>query len=275
MRLNELTREIFKERFPPKRVIFRVDAGRVEGVSFGHLFRCLILAKELERSVGSEIVLLMRDYSEGVSYAKTSGRIVKTISSSLSKAGHDNSVIEWISTIKPDCLILDIPREDHNSYLDYAREKQILTVCLDDTAKRSYQADVVLNSSILADRSQYGYCLPTTRFLLGMDYFIMDDYIVKTRRVVNKDYISVLITFGGSDLSGLTTKTVHALAELHWYKINFTVILGPGFKNGSYIIDTAKPLGDKITVVSYPKDMKKLFLESDLAVCAGAGPSMS
>lgn len=269
MRLNGLTREIFKERFPPKKVLFRVDAGRVEGVSFGHLFRCLILAKELERSVGSEIVLLMRDYKTGVDFAKSSGYILKTIGALLSKPKHDSLVKEWILNIKPDCLVVDLPDNDPNFYLEYARRHQILTVCLDDTAKHSYQADVLLNSSILVDRSQYGYCLPTTRFLLGMDYFIMDDYIIKTPRVVNKDYISVLITFGGSDVSGLTMKTVHALAELHWYNINFTVILGPGFKGKHAIIDISRPLRNIINIVQSPKDMKTFFAENDLAICAG------
>ena len=269
MRLRELAREIFKEKFPPQKVLFRVDAGNIEGLSFGHLSRCLILAKEIERSANSETIFLMRDYSEGVAYAKSLGCRLKTLSASLPKYKHNRVVVEWISKIKPDCLVVDLPDDNPDPYLDYARKNQILTVCIDDTAKQPYRADVILNSSILAERSKYGNCLPTTRFLMGMNYFIMDDYSIKKRNVDNDGSLSVLITFGGSDPLGFTEKTIRALAEISWHNVDFTVILGPGFKEKKSVIDASKPLQNKITIVECPKDIKEYFLKNDLAICAG------
>lgn len=269
MWLNDIVREILRENFPPKKILFRVDAGRVDGLSFGHLSRCLILAKELERSANSKILFLMRDYNEGVTHARLSGYEAKTIKASLLKNRHDNLVMKWIAETKPDCLIVDLPEDDPDAYFEYARQNKILTVCIDDSAKRSYRADVILNSSILVSRSDYRTSLPTTRFLLGMDYFIMDDYITKKHPVIKKDHISVLITFGGSDITGLTENTVRSLAESSWHNVIITVILGPGFKEISSVVDASKPLGDKITIVHYPEDMRGFFLETDLAICAG------
>lgn len=269
MLLRELAKEIFKEKFPPKKVLFRVDAGRVWGLSFGHFSRCCILAKELQGSVNSEITFLMRDYSEGVDYARSFGWTVETLEMTLPKERHDLLVKEWISKIKPDYLVVDLPVDDPNSYLDYARNDHILTVCIDDVSKRSFRADVVLNSSILADRDKYAGCLPTTRFLLGVDYFIMDEYSIKKDCDGHKDRISVLMTFGGSDPSGLTEKTVRALAETPWDNVKFTVILGPGFKEEQNIIDAAKPLRDKMVIVRRPKEIKNFFIRTDLAICAG------
>lgn len=269
MRLKELTREIFKEKFPPRKVLFRVDAGRVEGLSFGHISRCLTLAQQLKQSANSEIVFLMRNYGEGVAHAKTYNYIVETLGTTLSKRAHDSLVMEHISRVKPDWLVVDLPDDDPNSYLNYARQNGVLTVCMDNTAKYSYLADVVVNNSILADRNAYETCLPTTRFLLGMEYFIMDDYHISKHGRLKKEPISVLMTFGGSDISGLTEKTVLSLAELSCEDVTFTVILGPGFARYDSVIEASNNMRKNINVIRYPKDMKQFFRTHDLTVCAG------
>ena len=261
MQLSELVREIFKEKFPPKKVLFRVDAGRIEGLSFGHLSRCLILAKELKRSINSETVFLMRDYTEGLAFARSSGHRVEIL--------HDSSVMEWISRIKPDYLVVDLPGDNPECYLEYARQNQILTISIDDVAKQSFKSDVILNSSILADRKKYGTCLPTTRFLLGMDYFIMDDYCKKGHRKVEKRYISVVITFGGSDPTDLTEKVVSALTESSWDNVSFTVILGPGFKKNSFLRSSKVSLSNQIKIINNPQDLRSYIVDSDLVVSSG------
>ena len=269
MRLKKLVKEIFKKKFPPKRVLFRVDAGSIEGLSFGHLSRCLILAKELKRSADSEVIFLMRDYKEGIAFARSSEWGLQPIDASLSKKEHDKSVIKFTTDVKPDCLVVDLPDENPSIYLKHARKNQILTICIDDTAKLSYASDIILNSSILADRKKYGECLPTARFLLGTDYFIMDDYVAKKKGVQKDSPFSVKITFGGSDPKGLTENVVNTLAEHNWSNVQFTVILGPGFKDKNSVIRASRPLNEKIEIIDNPNDMNKIFLEADLVICAG------
>lgn len=268
MRLRELAREIFKERQPPGSVIFRVDAGRVEGLSFGHLSRCMILAKELKRSSCSNVLFLMRDYREGIEYAKSCGFEVSAIKAKSSKREHDKAVMKIISAIMPDCLVADLPDDDPNKYLDFARQRGIFTVCMDDTAKRSFRSDVILNSSILAGGRKYKDSLSTTRFLLGMDYFIMEDCDVK-KASGKMGSLSVLITFGGSDMSGLTEKAVSALAESSWNGIDFTVVLGPGFKKKTSIMDISGTIRGKFSIFRSPKNLRRFFVQSDLVICGG------
>lgn len=269
MRLNRLIREIFKERFPPKRAVFRVDAGRVRGLSFGHLCRCLTLAKELKRSAGTEIMFIMRNYKEGLDHAVSAGFKVKAIDNLLPAAEHDKMTAEFISKARPDCLVVDLPDENPEFYLRHAASNNVFTVCLDDVARRSYRADVILNSSILADRKKYRAYSAGTRFLLGMDYFIMDDYAVKKPRGVRGDRIFILLTFGGSDMTGLTRKVMLALEELDLRKVNFSAVLGPGFKERQRLIALSKSLRNKVAVLDYPRDIRGLFFRNDLVICAG------
>lgn len=268
MRLRELVREIFKEKFPPELVLFRVDAGCVNGLSFGHVSRSKLIADELKRA-GAESVFLMRDYEEGVGYVRSFGYKVELIDRSARLKDHDQIVIERISAICPDCLVVDLPFDDPNRYLDHAGSSGIFTVAIDDTCNRFFNADVVLNSSILADRGKYANCPGSTRFLLGMDYFPMQDRRLESRRMRKEGRISALLTFGGSDISGITEKAVKAIAEVSWDNAEFTVILGPGFKDADSVIANSQRLHGKMSVVNFPKDLTSFFYENDLVVCAG------
>ena len=268
MELSSLTKEIFEERYPPKRVLFRVDAGRVRGLSFGHLSRCILLAEELERSAHSKTVFLMRDYKEGMAHASSKGMEVETMALDLSGEPYMAVVKRSIESIKPDAFVFDIPDEDPNVYLRYARDKGVFTVCIDDTAERSFEADVILNSSILARRSNYRLTLPNTRLLLGTDYFIMDGGRQKSEHREDSGF-SVVISFGGSDPSGLTEKVVDVLKNTTWDGINYTVVLGPGFDSGSYLKRVGKRLADNIIVADNPDDLIGYFSDCDLVICAG------
>lgn len=269
MRLDRLVKEIFKEKFPPQKVLFRVDAGRIKGLSFGHLFRCMLLARQLRRSFGTKVVFLMNDYKDGVSCARSFGYRVATLKPLLSRGGHDKAVIEHIQKIMPDHLVVDLPFGTPNIYLDHARSNRISTVCIDDMARRSFRADVVVNSGILAQRHRYRTCLPGTRFLLGMEYFPRDERHVYKKVSKRSGSARVLLTFGGSDPMGLTEKAARSLSKLGSEDVKFEVVLGPGFKGRRSIISALRPLAGKAAIIDYPKDLRKYFQRSDLVVSAG------
>lgn len=269
MRLSELVKEVFRGNFPPRKVIFRVDAGRVKGLSFGHLFRCMLFAKKLRKYYGADIVFLMRDHKDGVACARSFGYRVTTLKRSLSGAGHDEAVIGHIRKIGPDHIVVDLPYGTPNAYLDYARSRHVFTICIDDMAERSFRADVVLNSGILAQRKRYKACLPKTRFLLGMEYFPMDERSDIEKSFTKNGRPRILITFGGSDPSGLTGKTLRALAKIDSGNVRFEVLLGPGFKGRRSVKSALRVLSGKASVFDYPKDPLKYFYRSDLVVCAG------
>jgi spore coat polysaccharide biosynthesis predicted glycosyltransferase SpsG len=81
--------------------------------------------------------------------------------------------------------------------------------------------------------------------------------------------LSVLITLGGSDLTGLTLNVLKALTKNDYCGFVFNVILGPGFKDNGDIDKVAGCFPDKINVFRNPPDLLPFFVECNLAICAG------
>ena len=60
-------------------VLFRVDAGRQKGLSFGHAVRCLTISEALTRRFCAKNLFLMRNFVEGVAFVEKAGEKVEKI----------------------------------------------------------------------------------------------------------------------------------------------------------------------------------------------------
>ena len=258
MRLKDLTACLFEGHGIPKRVFFRVDAGRVKGMSFGHLARCHILSKALKDYWNVETSFVMRNYTEGINNALALDEKVLSIDARNS---------DWMRSVT-DTIIFDLPTGPLQNELNIAKEKSIWTVILDDLNNKISRANVVLNSSVLADVSVYP---GNARLLMGPEYLILNEQFqeasCKGRKQNNE--LSVLITLGGSDLTGLTLNVLKALTKNDYCGFVFNVILGPGFKDNGDIDKVAGCFPDKINVFRNPPDLLPFFVECNLAICAG------
>ena len=258
MLLKDLIACLFEGHGIPKKVFFRVDAGRIEGMSFGHLARCHILSKALKDYWNVETSFVMRNYTEGINNALALDEKVLSIDARNS---------DWMRSVT-DAIIFDIPTGPLQNELNIAKEKSIWTVILDDLNNKISRANVVLNSSVLADVSVYP---GNARLLMGPEYLILNEQFqeasCKGRKQNNE--LSVLITLGGSDLTGLTLNVLKALTKNDYCGFVFNVILGPGFKDNGDIDKVAGCFPDKINVFRNPPDLLPFFVECNLAICAG------
>ncbi len=253
--LPELCVLLFEDVEPTRPVLFRVDAGREPGLSFGHLSRCLLLSRTLRRQ-GRDTALLMRDLPEGVVYARNQGeRVLPPTADTLRQ--HPARA-----------LLVDLPYDPDPELLTEARRQDLRHVYLDDTGRSHIDADVVLNTSILAHPAMYPQ---TRRALLGPDYFFLDpDDLAMVRReraAPDPSYPPhVVMTFGGSDPTGLTIQALAALERCR-LPIRLDVVLGPGFAN----IDEAQDVAARIAarVLVSPQRLLPLLQAADLVVCAG------
>jgi spore coat polysaccharide biosynthesis predicted glycosyltransferase SpsG len=261
MRLKDLIACLFDGHGIPRKVFFRVDAGRIKGLSFGHLARCHVLSKALKKYGNTETIFFMQNYVDGVKYAKTLGEKVIII-----KEGHLN----WIKGLA--CtIIFDLPNVPGTDELAIAKRKGLWTIVLDDTNSNVPWANVVLNSSILSQSATYP---KEARLLVGPEYFILDESFETANRNTGRqnDLFSVLITFGGSDPAGLTLKVLKALKALktkEYQGVLFKVILGPGFGDKGPLDSFVDCFPGKIELISNPNDLLPFFIDSDLAICAG------
>ena len=253
----------------PRKILLRVDAGRKRGLSFGHLSRCLVLAKGFEDTCGAEVVFVMRDYPEGVAYARESGVRVEVIARDSGPGDDALLTAEAVRRASADVLVIDLPYDDLDfSLLAGLREDGIWVVFVDDARFINPGADVVLNSSILAPQKTPRPDSTVTRYLLGAEYFIFEGPGRRHARELKGD-LRVLISFGGSDPAGLTAKTLRTISQRPWPGVSFTVVLGPGYAHAGLVAEILGAPQQDIGVADSPEDIYRFFLESDLVICAG------
>jgi len=261
---------LFCKGHTPKRVLFRVDAGAVLGLSFGHLSRCLIIAQKLKNKYGTETLFLMRDYAEGVKHAKKMKQNVNCLPLGINQEQEKQRVLLILSQFKADLFIIDLPYEDMDfSYLSNLRESGIRILFIDDCRFINPDVDVILNSNILAKQKTKTTARRNTQYFLGPEYFIFDDFQIDKKPYKKQGHANVLITFGGSDPTGLTLKVLQTLAKKSWANIYFVVILGPGYLNQSKVKTIVRNSSFYLQMFERPKNLIPFLQGCDLAICAG------
>ena len=148
--LNEWIESLFAGR-PPHKLLFRVDAGRIKGLSFGHLSRCLTLARACRSIFGTRCVFAMRNLAEGVDHALGQGETVWRLDSDGPDEGGAAQVVQAARRFAAQTVLTDLPYTDMDwGFLEELNRDGRTTVVLDDFRFANPGADVYHNSSILA-----------------------------------------------------------------------------------------------------------------------------
>ncbi|MBW2619486.1 MAG: hypothetical protein JRC92_11485 [Deltaproteobacteria bacterium] len=273
--LKDWISTLFAETPTPERVLFRVDAGRVEGLSYGHVSRCLALAKTARAVWGSRSLFLMRDHPEGVDYVVQAGWEVKTIPALQPIWDEDEPVLSTAESFQPDWLVIDLPYPDlKTAWLKPLRRAGKRVLFIDDARFTCPEVDVYLNSSLLAPNRTRVEPGRQTRRLLGPDYFIFDDSLLAEPLVKSNGLINVVITCGGSDPTGLTLKMLQRLVRQDWNGVTFRVILGPGFGSNEQAARLTGKRAGGFELIHSPPNLIPYLRGADLTVCTG-GRTMS
>lgn len=236
------------------RVLFRVDAGRRWGLSFGHAFRCLALAEELRGRGDADIRFLMTDIAEGVAVVRDRGWPVVLLPDGI--AGADQ--VEALAAADWDVVVCDLPRP---AELPLQRLAPRPVVVLAD-------GGLYRNPAVLVVDAAAGLAETETPLLkLGPAYCILGPQFDGCRRsATNPGSASLaLATFGGSDPAGLTLKTTRALATRLPAGLTLHVVLGPGFAGRDEVEAAA---GRTTQVVQGIPDMATAMREADFVIAA-------
>ena len=270
--LKEWTHLLFKNNKIPGTVLFRVDAGRTYGLSFGHVSRCLVLARVLQSEYGSEIMFLMRNFPEGVNHVIRNGFKVQKLPVPPDQEERE-SIVDAIKEYQPDMLVIDVPYKDiDTSYFSKLREQGINIVFIDDSRFICPDVNVLLNSNILAPERMQAINNQrniNTRPLLGEDYFVFDEFLEEDMVRGQSETYNILVTFGGSDPTSLTMKVLKTLLEEDWPGYTFSIILGPGYPDTNKIETLIGGSRNRFTVIINPENLIPLLQHCDLAICAG------
>ena len=267
--LTEWIKPIFNSHHP-QTFFFRVDAGCIPGLSFGHLTRCLTLSNVFRKIFRSENIFLMRSYIEGVNHAVYSGEIVKQLTTEPNNNFEKTTILNLADEFKPEWFIIDLPYPDiDTSYFPILKKKGIKILFIDDARFINPGVDVLFNSNILAPQKIKKDPDSHTQYFLGPEFFIFDDSLTHLNITRKDQKLIAVITLGGSDPTGLTRKILEALILFQWSDVLFRVILGPGYTKIDYINFLVKNRKKNFEVVINPSNIIPFFQECDFAICAG------
>ena len=241
-------------------LVFRVDAGKVSGLSFGHLYRCIALESELRDFFNCRF--LMSDFPEGISVARSTGLYVEVLLP-------DSSDEMVLSRCKHAVIVVvDVPTPS-KFLLDRLTSRGIVTVVLDDTGNKQLSPTVLINGSLGEEQRRYPSNASPRQRLLGPKYCVMGDEFdaVPARTIVNNPF-SLTIFMGGGDPTGMTLKAIIALLS-GACGLSLKVVLGAGYGDASVIEQALTTYGGFNTIVKSPASVAKQLTETDLAILAG------
>ena len=250
--------------------LIRVDGGRIPGLSFGHLNRCLTLSASLKKAFGTQCRFLMKNIPDGVEYARKSNQIVNTFPEDYSIESEDKLIVDHAEEICADLVIVDLPYKELNiSCFQQLKRKQIKSMFIDDSRFINPGADIYMNTSILATKNFDMSTASDTKLLLGPQFFIFDNTLTTTKIELDKDKKNIVLSFGGSDPKDLTGHAVKILLKQKWENTVFRIILGPGYGNAKAIIKSISGREHSFKIIDAPKNIIPYFIKADLVICAG------
>jgi spore coat polysaccharide biosynthesis predicted glycosyltransferase SpsG/ribosomal protein S18 acetylase RimI-like enzyme len=160
-----------------------------------------------------------------------------------------------------------------DSYLaDYDLYEKISNIAgtgvyFDDSIRVDYPKGFVVNGAIFAERMPYPE-KNGVRYLLDTQYTpLRKEFWDVPEKSVRDILKTAMITFGGADIHNLTPKVLKILVDTY-LRLFKKVIIGSSFQN---IAEIERLKGDNTELIYYPDatGMKKVMLESDIAISAG------
>jgi len=268
------------------KIVFRVDSSAQIGS--GHLMRCLTLAKRLQKEKKADIYFIMRQLEGNlISLVEKQGFSIFQLPigpSFKNLIGYER----WLtvkSSFDAEQTISCIKQLDQVEWLmvdhyavDQSWERKLRPfvkniMVIDDLANRQHDCDILLDQNFYLDReTRYNGLVPQNcKLLLGPGYALLRDEFYEARKKMRqRDGIlrNLLVSFGGSDLTNETIKTLRAIKKLKWKEILVNVVVGKNHPHQEEV----KAFCERHPYMNYfsqISNMADLMNEADLAIGAG------
>lgn len=256
-------------RLPPPPILLRADATSASGT--GHVMRALALGQQW-RASGGQATLATRampaalarrlaDEGVGVAWLPAPAAADAEATAALGRA------------LRAPWLVADGYAFGETWQRD-VRSAGLRLLAVDDDAQIGrYATDALLDQNLDASPERYGAVAPGARLLLGSRYVLLRrEFLRCARREVRlpKTARRLLVTFGGSDPLGLTSRVLRVLAEHHLPPLDVRAIVGPA-ATPAPIGAAAEALAARGHTVrlAYPGvEMPALMAWADLAITA-------
>jgi UDP-2,4-diacetamido-2,4,6-trideoxy-beta-L-altropyranose hydrolase len=224
-----------------------------EAIGFGHVNRCLVLARELERR-GAGVVFVMRRSSE---------RVLAIVRDEGFEIADSASPPPYAP--EPEWAVVD-------SYAMGAAELAALhrparrIALIDDIGGRDLtDVDVLINPNL----GSYDYIAAAgVRFLRGPKFCLLREEFRRGRRTEHPPRPRrLLLTFGASDPDDVSSRVLEIVRQVDELE-EIRVLLGSGYRCMEEIA-AASARDPRVVILQDPDDVAGVMLASDLAITAG------
>ena len=267
------------------RALIRADSG-IE-IGFGHISRCLTLAKSLKNN-GVEVFFVCKKHpGNSIAIIKKEDIRVHSLSvlerESIKKYNHSKwlgssitqdalQTIEVVKKYKPDLIIID------HYGIDIIWQKILKPfvkniMVIDDIADRSHECDILLDQNWYPNsEKRYKELTPKNcAFLLGPKYALIKPEFSNYHNIctkIRKEVSRIFIFFGGSDNFNLSLMALKVLTKKIFKNIHIDIVLG-GSNPSIQEINALASRRKKTKVYIQTSAMEKIMSKCDLAIASG------
>lgn len=240
------------ERLLMRRHVVFVVAG-YPAIGMGHIYRALMLAHEITEH---RITFVCTRESE-LAVTSITARDHKTVM----QQGDD--LAAEVLALNPDLVINDILNTD-TTYMSRLKSAGLRIVNFEDEGPGALLADYIINAL-------YEEKLHDPRFCYGPRFFCLrDEFAGADRNPFRPQVATVLVTFGGTDSTDFTRRTLDIIEPLCRERgIHIRVVTGPGYAHSAalaaHITGLANPL---VEFTNTTNVMSRMMEGADLAICS-------
>jgi spore coat polysaccharide biosynthesis protein SpsF len=237
--------------------LIRCDGG--QGLGYGHIRRCLMLACALRDRQGVGIVFVL-DGDEGAA-AKLRGAGFETIA--LPEQDHAAWLASLVETRKPSLIVADARRRLTEAELAGLAAKVAATVVLDDISDRRLAATHAYYTPLpqVAELSWKG---SSCKVRIGWEWSLLGfDPARYGRNESRSGPPELIVTMGGSDPKDFTRLALKAVAKLAT-PVKARFVIGPDFAEPRALANEIEAAG--FEVLHNVADLAAEFARADLAL---------
>ncbi|WP_231038759.1 cytidylyltransferase domain-containing protein [Nitratidesulfovibrio oxamicus] len=252
------------EKLLERRHIVFVVAG-YPAIGMGHVFRALMLAHEISDhkitflcTRDSELAvknIAARDYR---TYIQQADDLAAGLAPGLAPGlAHD------VLRLAPDLVVNDILDTDAD-YMLRLKAAGVRTVNFEDEGPGAAHADLVVNA-LYEEKHE------DPRLLYGHRYFCLrDEFIAGERNPFRPQPQRVLVTFGGTDHSDFTRRTLDVIEPLCRERgIAISIVAGPGYAHREAMQAHVDALSSPLVEFTHATNVMSRKMEgADIAICS-------
>jgi UDP-2,4-diacetamido-2,4,6-trideoxy-beta-L-altropyranose hydrolase len=268
------------------KIAFRVDASRMIGT--GHVIRCLTLANELRRR-GHEVHFISREYLNNLNHLIIeNGFMLSTLSkpAGMNETEYRENYADWLG-VPPEADANETITALHGKNIDWLivdhyalntswqrllRKHVKKIMVIDDLGNRELDCDLLLNQNFASIESHNQHQVPKhCKLALGTQYALLrPEYRINREKLKLRGgkIKRILVFFGGSDPSNLSTRTLQALSLPEFLNLEVDLVIGSGNANSQTLKHLAS-LRKKTTCWSGLLHLADLMQNADLSLGGG------